>query len=70
MIIKGDVNGDGRITIEDMLLVSAHMVELIELQGNQFVAADVNNDNEISVSDLAGINLMRSGKVVINEVIY
>lgn len=69
MIIKGDVNGDGKITVEDLMLVRAHLLGNITLRGDAFIAADTNNNGEITISDLSNIRLHLMGLVVINEVI-
>ena len=69
MIIKGDVNGDGKITAEDLMLVRAHLLGNITLGGDAFVAADTNNDGLISTSDMANIRFHLLGLMVINEVI-
>ena len=69
MIIKGDVNGDGRINYEDLLLVRWHLLGVIQLTGDAFIAADINNDGKISVSSLAGIKLHITGHITLNEVI-
>lgn len=70
MIIKGDVNGDGRITVEDSLAVQLHIMGVIELEGDAFRAADTNNDGRISIVDLANIQKHLLGVSIINEVIY
>lgn len=69
MIIKGDVNGDGKITVEDLMLVRAHLLEQITLTDNAYIAADTNNDGLISTSDMANIRFHLLGLMVINEVI-
>lgn len=70
MIIKGDVNGDGRITIEDLLLIQSHILRIITLRGDNFVAADVNNDGDIGVTDLAKVQKHLLGVEILDEVIY
>lgn len=69
MIIKGDVNGDGRITIEDLALIRLHILGEIMLTGDEFNAADVNNDGIIDILDLASVQMHRLGVRMINEVI-
>lgn len=54
-IVKGDVNGDGKISLIDLARVQRHLLE-IELQtGIFFKAADVSGDNKISLLDLAKV---------------
>ena len=70
MIIKGDVNGDGKITIEDLIQIQLHLLGAIELEGDAFRAADTNNDGQISIVDLANIQRHLLGLIIINEVTY
>ncbi len=54
-IVKGDVSGDGKISLIDLAKVQRHILE-IELQtGIYFKAADVSGDNKISLLDLAKV---------------
>ena len=50
--VIGDVTGDGRMNITDVLKLRAHIVKAIELQGYYKVMADVNEDNEINSTDV------------------
>lgn len=69
MIIKGDINGDGKITHIDLLLEQLAHLEVTELSQDAMVAADVNNNGEIDLVDLAMIKMHLLGGYVINEVI-
>lgn len=69
MIIKGDVNGDGKITNEDLILIQLHLLGYVTLTGDAFIAADINNDGTISAADLAQIQRHILGLMTINEVI-
>ena len=68
-IVKGDSNCDGRITMEDLILVQAHMLDIVTLTGDAFRGADSNSDNEIDLVDLANINRHLSGKKMITGVV-
>ena len=70
MIIKGDINGDGRITYLDLMILQMAMVGNITLTGDSFSAADINGDGELSLIDVARIHKHLSGEQIINEVIY
>ena len=55
IIVKGDINGDGKISLIDLARVQRHILE-IELQaGVYFNAADVSGDGKISLLDLAKV---------------
>lgn len=47
----GDVNNDGKITVEDATLTLKSAVNLITLTSTQIKAADVNNDGAVNVKD-------------------
>lgn len=52
IIIYGDVNGDGEITIKDAFLVRKHLLDMGELAGCYAIAADVNRANDgITIKD-------------------
>lgn len=70
MIIYGDVNGDGRITIEDLVIVKAHIEGVLQLQGNALKAADVNSDGVVDNTDVAWIKYHIRGRTTINKVEY
>ena len=69
MIIKGDINGDGKIDFRDSDLLTAHMLGLEILTGDSFEAADINGDGLADVLDLAELKLHLLGVKIINEVI-
>ncbi|WP_416325037.1 dockerin type I domain-containing protein [[Eubacterium] hominis] len=48
---KGDVNGDGKISSMDYVLVKNHILNIKKLSGNAAKAADVNGDGKISSMD-------------------
>ena len=49
----GDINGDGKVTTTDLVILSRHLAELIELDETQLKYADMNADGIIDVLDLA-----------------
>lgn len=55
IVIYGDVNADGKISIVDLARVQKHLLELSKLEGNHKNAADVNRDGKVSILDLARI---------------
>lgn len=53
VIIYGDNNGDGKITILDLANVQKHLLKKSLLTGAYLNAADTNKDNNITIIDLA-----------------
>ena len=54
-IVYGDTNGDGEISITDMLSVKADILKKSKLSGVYAAAADTNGDGSISVTDFLQI---------------
>ena len=65
VVIKGDVNGDGRIFATDYVKIKKHIMETPNLQGAYLLAADVNNDGKVYATDYVRIRnyIMGSGKI-------
>ena len=53
VIVKGDVNGDGKFTTTDISKLKLHLIDLEVLQEPYKTAADVSKDGLISSTDLA-----------------
>ena len=53
--IKGDVNGDGKINVTDIVKTAAHVKGLKPLDPDAFTRADVNEDGKINVTDISKI---------------
>lgn len=49
--VRGDVNGDGTISLSDFTLIQSHLLKKLSLNGEKFYAADINFDGKISLSD-------------------
>lgn len=58
VVILGDVNLDGNVSIQDATLVSKHIVKLITLTDEQILAADVDHDGVINITDSTLIQKM------------
>ena len=52
VVIYGDSNGDGKISIVDLGRVKKHLLDMSYLSGAQFTAADTNRDGKLSIVDL------------------
>ena len=53
-VMKGDIDGNGRITKEDAELVQKH-INGEKALGNRFTTADVNWDGKVDIEDVVGI---------------
>jgi Ca2+-binding EF-hand superfamily protein len=69
MIIKGDLNGDGRIDYQDLLILQLINLEAVQPSEYEKKAGDVNGDGKISIVDMAKVNRHILGETTINEVI-
>lgn len=69
MIIKGDIDGDGRITPIDYQIVKLYILDAVTLTDYQFQAADVDDSGGITVTDYIKINEHILGHNMITEVI-
>ena len=68
-VMKGDIDGNGRITEEDAKLVIKHINGQKPL-GNRYTAADVNWDGKVDIEDVAEIrNKIHNGDVNDNGII-
>ena len=51
----GDVNGDGKATMEDVVLLQKYIAKLVELIPEQLKLADVNGDGDVNMLDVTTI---------------
>lgn len=51
--IKGDINGDGRIDEKDVTLVKEYLIDLRTFSDYEFYLADMNDDKQITLTDMA-----------------
>ena len=62
IIVTGDTNGDGDITITDMIAIKADILEKVKLSEVYAVAADTNGDSSITITDFIQIKAHILGK--------
>ena len=62
LIVAGDIDGNGKITLTDFARLKLHYIERRLLTGNELRAADVNSDGSVSITDMAKIKLILIGK--------
>ena len=53
--LKGDVNGDGTVDINDATAIQSYLADLDYFSSNQIFAADVNGDGEVTIDDVTHI---------------
>lgn len=65
MFIKGDTNGDGKISISDLAMIKAKLLGNNNLSGVYLEAADINRDGKISIADMAMVkaHLLGTSKI-------
>lgn len=68
-VVKGDSTCDGRITMEDLIAIQAHILGISALTGDAFTGADTNRDNIVNGRDLANVNLHFLGQKMITGVV-
>ena len=65
VVIKGDINSDGKLSISDLAMIKAKLLGTNNLNGAYYEAADINRDGKISISDLAMVkaHLLGTSKI-------
>ena len=61
-IVTGDTNGDGAISVTDMIAIKAHLLKKSTLSGAYATAADTSGDSGISITDFIQIKAKILGK--------
>lgn len=66
VIIKGDINSDGKISISDLAMIKAKLLGTNSLNSIYYEAADINKDGKISIADLAMVkaHLLGTSKII------
>ena len=62
VVVTGDTNGDGKITITDMLAAKAHLLQKSTLTGASGQAADTNGDGKLTITDFIQLKAHILGK--------
>jgi len=60
--VRGDINGDGVVKINDLILLQSHILEKVKLTKEKFYAADINYDSNLRINDLLLIQSSILGK--------
>jgi subtilisin family serine protease len=61
MLIRGDINNDGRVTITDLVKLSRYLAGLESINSNYLDNADVNNDGKVTITDLVKLSRYLAG---------
>lgn len=51
-VLRGDVNGDEKITMEDVVIIQKGIAKLVDLKDNEKLASDVNFDEKTTMEDV------------------
>ena len=62
VIVVGDANGDGRITITDVVAMQSQVVGKKTLEGAYALAVDLNGDGKITVTDV-----VKAARIVVGK---
>ncbi len=63
IVVKGDVNGDGRITSSDYIRIKKYIGGTAQLTGASFLAADIDSNNTIKSADYIKIKAHFAGRI-------
>ena len=66
--VKGDVNGDGKITDADVLDVGKNIVGLLDFNENEKSAADMDNNGKITATDAKLVQQMIANSISMTEI--
>lgn len=67
IVIYGDINGDGNITIVDLLRIQKHLLNTTKLSGIYLTAGDVSKDGAVTILDLLRIQKHLLGTASIQQ---
>lgn len=67
IVIYGDVSGDGKINVSDLLLIQKYLLQSSNLSDGYYKAADVDKNGEVKVSDLLKVQNTLLYKDSINQ---
>lgn len=64
VIVKGDLNGDGKVDIFDMFEVNKYRINQLEPGIEQLIAGDLTGDSKLDIYDIFEINKVRIANVI------
>lgn len=67
LVLKGDVNGDGKIQATDYVKIRNHIMSKAQLTGASLQAADIDQDEKVQATDYVKVRNHIMGKSTINQ---
>ena len=64
-IVRGDINGDGKISLVDLANLKLSMVGKRTINAASTMAGDINGDGKTSLNDLVKLKMYLVGKIII-----
>ena len=65
IVVRGDIDGNGKITVTDLSMLNQHIVRRITLTGAREKAADIEYSGRITVTDLSMMNQALVGRITL-----
>ena len=65
IVVRGDIDGNGKITVTDLSMLNQHIVRRITLTGVKEKAADIEYSGKITVTDLSMMNQALVGRITL-----
>lgn len=65
LCVKGDTDGNGLTTANDLAQLKLHLIDLIKLTGVRLEAAELDNLSSVTINDLAKMKLVLIGKATV-----
>lgn len=62
LVVTGDLNGDGKISLTDFVQLKSHLLGKTALRGEYLDAADLNGDGKVSLTDYVKIKAILLGR--------
>ena len=63
VVVNGDVNGDSKSDVKDILVINKHRLNKSKLEKEFLIAGDANKDGNVDIKDILQINKFRLGKI-------
>ena len=61
VVVKGDTTGDGKVNINDLILIRKHLAGISNLSDYKLLAADINGDGKVNINDAIRIRKFLAG---------